>query len=149
MSQDSANLNTSKSSECLPAFTWLAVFPLGITPVKHLATISCFVKTEAVEVVNSGISLYLLLLAFPLLDVILCLLLCPPFLVYLQYLFLGLFLFFDSCYSFCTLAFLLNHLHEISSKLRVLVSTFSTPDFQIIAGNKSLLCCDFLFLSMM
>lgn len=73
MSQDSANLDTSKSSGCLPAFVWLAVCPLPITSVQHLARINCFVKTEAGEAGNAGISLYLLLLAFPLFDVIVCL----------------------------------------------------------------------------
>jgi len=52
------------------AVIWLAGFHLKFTSVSHLTTINYFVKTEAVNVLNTGISLYHLLFAFLLFDVI-------------------------------------------------------------------------------
>lgn len=50
---------------------WLAVFHLKIVSVKHLATVNFFfIKTEAVEVLNTGISLYHQLFAFLLFNII-------------------------------------------------------------------------------
>lgn len=128
---------------------WLAVFHLKIISVKHLATVNFFFfhkdrSSGSIEYWDFFVSP---VICFPSLQhnssvfyfVLLSWCICSI---------MWLFLFFDSYYSFCLLALSFQQLYQINPKLYVLASSFCTPDFQIIAGNKCVLCCDFLCVRM-
>lgn len=116
-SQDSANLNISELSKYLSAFPHLACnspilesLPLGTWWLLSFFFVLFLYTLEVVEVLNTEISLYHPLLVSLIFDVVLHFSLSSSTSV-LQYFFLWICLFFDSCYSFSLQAFWLYHLN--------------------------------------